>query len=348
LANGVPYRVGPPPVPAEDFSILRRLKAALLVLAAILVIGTVGYMLIEGFVFIDAFYMTVITVATVGFEEVHQLSQAGELFTILIILLGVGALGYTVGVVAEFMVEGHLLGLVEVRRLETRLSELKDHYILCGYGRVGEEVARSFSDARVPFVVIEMKDERVAECVGEGNLCFKGDATQDEVLTRAGIERARGLVCAVDTDADNVFVVLSARTLNPQIMIVARSNEVESEAKLAKAGADRVLSPAAIDGRRMANLLVKPVISDYLDFVTHGNNLEFHLEEVTVSPDSELASKTIGEAHLRAKAGVLILAVRKPDGRFDTNPSSSTLLETGDSLVAIGTDEQVEAFKRMV
>lgn len=329
-------------------AIIRRLALAFLLLGGILVAGIVGYMLIEGWGAIDALYMTVITVATVGFREVHPLSSAGRLFTIGLILSGIGALGYAVGVTVEFMVEGHLLGMVEMRRTERKLSSMEDHFILCGFGRVGEEVAKGFADAGADFVVIERDEERAAECEAEGFLCLEDDATDDEVLRRAGIERAKGLVGAVDTDADNVFVVLSARTIRPDIFIVARANQVESEAKLAKAGADRVLSPAAIGGRRMANLLVKPVICDYVDFVTHGDNLEFRLEEFALTGTSELAGTTIGDAQVRERAGTLILAVRKPNGDFNTNPSSSTRFEAGDKLVVIGTAAQIDAFRGMV
>ncbi len=332
----------------SGFDILSRLRASFAILLGILIVGTAGYMLIQGWSLLDALYMTVITVATVGFREVHALSPVGRVFTILLVLSGIGALGYAVGVVVEFMVEGHLRGIFEVRRLESRLAKMEGHFILCGYGRVGSEVAESFSSAGADFVVIELDAERCREAIEAGHLCLRGDATEDEVLREAGIEQAKGLVCAVDTDADNVFVVLSARTLKPDIMIVARANEEESEAKLEKAGANRVLSPSAIGGRRMANMLVRPVVSDYLDFVTHGDNLEFHLEEVGISPDSEIASQTIGEAHLRTRAGVLVLAVRKPDGHFDTNPSSGTKIETDDKLVVIGTDEQIEALKQLV
>lgn len=319
-----------------------------MLLGLILLVGTTGYMLIERWGLLDALYMTVITVATVGFREVHALSPTGRVFTMGLILSGIGALGYAVGVVVEFMVEGHLLGMVEMRRLEGKLAKLGDHFILCGFGRVGQEVAKEFTAARAPFIVIERDEERAAECEAEGYLCLEGDATDDDVLRRAGIEKAKGLVGAVDTDADNVFVVLSARTLNPSISIVARANQVESEAKLTKAGADKVLSPAAIGGRRMANLLVKPVISDYVDFVTHGDHVEFRLEELVVSPSSELVSKTIGEAHIRSRAGTLVLAIRKASGEFNTNPSSGTTFEAGDKVVVIGTPAQLEAFKQMV
>lgn len=328
--------------------ILRRLGIALLLLCVILVAGVLGYTLIERWSYLDSLYMTVITVATVGFREVHPLSTPGRLFTIALILSGIGALGYAVGVIVEFMVEGHLLGMVEMRRVERKLSTIRDHFILCGFGRVGEEVAKGFVEAGAPFVVIEKDEERAAECDARGYLCLEADATDDEVLKRAGIQKANGLVGAVDTDADNVFVVLSARNICPDIFIVARANHVESEAKLAKAGADRVLSPAAIGGRRMANLLVKPVICDYVDFVTHGDNVEFRLEEMELSAASELAGKTIGEAHVRDRAGTLVLAVRKPNGDFNTNPSSGTRFDAGDTLVVIGTATQIDAFRGMV
>lgn len=328
--------------------VVRRLAVALSLLGLILAAGAAGYVLIEGWSILDAVYMTVITVATVGFREVHTLSPTGRLFTVGLILSGIGALGYSVGVIVEFMVEGHLLGMVEMRRVERKLGDLRDHYILCGFGRVGEEVAKAFEEAGAPFVVIERDEARAAECDASGYLCLEADATDDDVLRRAGIERARGLVGAVDTDADNVFVVLSAKTLNPDIFIVARANEVQSEAKLTKAGADRVLSPAAIGGRRMAYLLVKPVVTDYVDFVTHGDNLEFRLEEVMLPASSSLAGTTIGESRIRERIGTLVLAVRKPSGEFNTNPSSGTRFEARDTLIVIGTTAQLDAFRAIV
>ncbi|GAV31359.1 kef-type K+ transport systems, predicted NAD-binding component [Coriobacteriaceae bacterium EMTCatB1] len=267
---------------------LRRLLRAVGFLAAILVAGTVGYTLIEGWHPFDSLYMTVITVATVGFREIRPLSDAGRVLTMGLILMGVGALGYSFGTIVEFMVEGHLRTILEGRRMQKRISELSDHYIVVGIGRVGSVVARSLADEGVPFVVVDSCEECRAAAEEAGWLFVHGDAMSEEILLQAGVKRGKGLVAAVDTDADNLFVVLTARMLNPDLFIVARSTSIASERKILSSGADRVITPNVIGGRRMAAMLMRPAVADYLDVVMHGDGLEYRLDalRVTASPRS--------------------------------------------------------------
>ncbi|MDI6693075.1 MAG: potassium channel protein [Anaerosomatales bacterium] len=326
---------------------LRRLLRAVGFLAAILVAGTVGYTLIEGWHPFDSLYMTVITVATVGFREIRPLSDAGRVLTMGLILMGVGALGYSFGTIVEFMVEGHLRTILEGRRMQKRISELSDHYIVVGIGRVGSVVARSLADEGVPFVVVDSCEECRAAAEEAGWLFVHGDATSEEILLQAGVKRAKGLVAAVDTDADNLFVVLTARMLNPDLFIVARSTSIASERKILSSGADRVITPNVIGGRRMAAMLMRPAVADYLDVVMHGDGLEYRLDALRVTATSEIAGQTIAEAQIRDKTGVFVLAVRSGDA-LNPNPGPETRLAAGDELIALGTREQLATLEKML
>jgi voltage-gated potassium channel len=328
--------------------LFKRLRLSLALLFSVIIAGIVGYAIIEKWSLWDSLYMTIITISTVGFREIKHLSRSGQLFTIFLILAGTGTAFYVLFSIAEFTIEGHLTGYLKRRRMEREIEQLEQHYILCGFGRVGEQVAEEFAKAKVPFVVIENNRERCKECEEQGYNCIEGDASNDEILTLAGIHRARGLVAAVDTDADNVFVTLSAKVLNPRIYIVARAVLEESVEKLRRAGADRVVSPVVIGGKRMASLMLRPIVSDYLDVVSHGDALEYQLEEIEVKEDSSIARMTIGEADIRRRTGVVVLAVRKKTGEFNTNPSSITLIEVGDKMVVLGTRTQLEELQKLV
>lgn len=325
----------------------RRVARAVAVLVAILVVGTLGYAAVEGWPLLDSLYMTVITIATVGYREVRPLSDAGRILTIGLILAGVGGLGYSFGTIVEFMVEGHLRTMVEGRRMQKRIAELSGHYIVVGIGRVGSVVARTLAEEGVPFVVVDSCEECKSAAEEAGWLFVHGDATSEEVLRQAGVERARGLVSAVDTDADNLFIVLTARTLNPDLFIVARSTSIASESKILKSGADRVITPNVIGGRRMAAMLTRPVVADYLDVVMHGDALEYRLDAMRVSPGSELDGKTIGEAQVRDRTGAFVLAVRSGE-RINANPGAQTRFAAGDEIIALGTREQLAELEKLV
>lgn len=328
--------------------LIRRLRLALALFATVLAAGVIGYVVIEGWSFKDAIYMTVMTVTTVGYREVHPLSAIGQYFTMFLILAGVGTAFYLLVSISEFIIEGHLTGLLAERRVEREIRKLEYHYILCGYGRVGETVAEEFASVGERFVIIENNPERVRGCRDKGYHCIEGDASSDEVLQAAGVDKARGLVAAVDSDADNVFVTLTARVLNPNITIVARSILEESREKLLRAGADKVVSPSLIGGRRMAAMLLKPLVSDYLDVCMLGDGLEFRLEELRVRENSPVKGVALGEADIRKRTGALILAIKRKTGGFSTAPANDAVLEEGDDLVVLGTQEQLDAVQEII
>jgi len=320
-----------------------RFVSALFVLLSVFVVGTAGYMLIEGWGLLDSIYMTVITIATVGYGEVADLSAAGRIFTIFLILTGVGTIAFAFGRFVDMVVEGRLQGLWEGRRMQKRIDDFKDHHIVAGIGRVGAEVCRGLEEEGVDFVVIDRSPECVAIAKGNGWAIIEGDASEETTLIRAGIERARSLVTALDTDADNLFVTLTARQLGPDLFIVSRSSHASSEEKLLKAGANRVITPNVIGGRRMASMVLHPVVSGYLDLVSQGAGIEFRLEELVVGLRSALVGQTLAQAQIREKTGALILAVYRDDGTVDANPPSGTMILGHDTLVTLGTQEQLEA-----
>src|ERR671910_528322 len=327
----------------------RRIESALLALGIITVLGVFGYMVFEGWSFADALYMTVITVTTVGYREVRPLDTTGQLWTMALLITGVGTLFYAAVSSVELVVEGTIRGYFGRRRMERAINRLSGHYILCGYGRVGRQVAAEFALDGVSFVVVEQDRETVEECAEKGYLVLLGEASDDDVLEEAGLRRARGLVAAVDSDADNVFVVLSARKLNPELHIVARASSDESAAKLEIAGADRTLSPYAVGGRRLASLATQPLVVDFLDVVTHGEEgIEFRLEEFGVPKDSSIAERTIGELRIGEKTGAIVLAIRTRDGKFDTTPSANDRLQAGDTLIVLGSREQITRLEALM
>lgn len=326
----------------------RRMALALSALIAVVVLGTVGYVVVEGWRVFDALYMTVITVGTVGYSEVGELSDPGRAFTMGLIILGFGVLLFALGTFIDFVVEGHLKGILEGRRMMTKIESLNGHHIVAGIGRVGSVVARALAEEGVPFLVVESDPESGERARSEGWLVLDADATDEETLLAAGITRAKGLVTALDSDADNLFVTFSARSLNPDLFIVARSSHETSEAKLLRAGADRVLTPNVIGGRRMAAMLMQPVVSDFLDLVFHGDGVEFRLQEVQLRPESSFVGMTIKDAQVRESTGAYILAIQQHGGAVNTNPSPDTALEARDRLVVLGTTAQIDALMQVL
>lgn len=318
-----------------------------LVPPVVILIGTFGYSVIEGWGLLDSLYMTVITVWTVGFTEVRALSDTGRVFTILLILVGVGSLAFAGGRAVEFMVEGQLRGILEERRMKRDISRMKGHHVIAGLGRVGSVVARTLADKGVEFVVIDRDEEALERARQDGWLVIEGDATEEEVLHEAGITQARSLVCAMDTDADNTFVTLTAKTVNPDISVAARTSAESSEGKLRRAGADHVITPSVIGGRRLATMVLNPVVSDYLDLVTHGGGLEFRLEELEVHEGCPLAGLTVGESRIRHKTGAYVLALAH-GGSITSSVSPDTRLDSGDRLIALGTPEQLESLAALL
>ena len=317
----------------------RRLGRALALLVAVLVIGTVGY-LAFGFSLVNAAYQTVTTVSTVGFREVMPLSTGAKIFTMLLILGGVGAVLYALGVMIETIVEGRLLDLLGRRRMERTVNSLNDHIIICGWGRVGRSIAAEVSAAGRRLVVIDNDEQRLLGCPYPA---VAGDATEDLILMAAGVERASALVAAVEGDAANSFITLSARALRPDLFIVTRARSLDIANKLRRVGADRVVNPQHLGGARMAAFVLRPHVAEFLDVVMHEDNLEFRLEELAISSDSPIAGVTLSDAHLRNRSGALVLALRDPSGRFLTNPPPDTILEAGHVLIAIGTASELSA-----
>ena len=326
----------------------RRLLPTLIMLFVVVIVGTIGYRLIESWSFLDSLYMVIITLFTVGFQEVHALSPLGKLFTIVIIVAGVGVAVYAGTQLVEIIIEGEILGYSRRKKMDKKIKDMKNHYIICGYGRTGHQVGAEFDAARVPYVVVDRK-QGIEEQLGPRNIPYiVGDITSDENLIKAGIKAARGLITTADSDVANLYVTLSARVLNPNLYIVARASEIETENKLVMAGANRVIAPYYISGKRMAALATRPVTSDFLDMVMHGESLEFSLNEVTIPDNSPLINKTISEAEIRHKSGALVLAIRRADGTFDLQPDSSSPIAKGDTFVVIGTQEQAVELDKML
>lgn len=323
---------------------IRHLRIALILVFGVLVMGTVGYMLIEGLSFIDALYTTIDMMATVG-NVVYPLSQAGRLFTILVIILGVGSLLYTFGVGMEFVIEGHFSEAIRRRLMDNKIAALRNHYIVCGFGRVGSEIVGELAAAHLSFVVLDEQERNVRACVELGYLVLQGDATSDGMLREAGIEQARCVLVATEDDAHNISITLSSRHLNRSVFIVARANHRETEAKLKLAGADRVLSPYTIAGHRMANLAIKPDVVAFFDTLTKAGGVELAVEEVVVALASPLVNKTLAEAQNTLSYGAMIVAVKRPSGLMP-GPRLETRIEVGDTVIVVGTPEQLAEFQK--
>jgi len=322
---------------------LRRLLWGICALAIIVVIGVIGYRLIEGWSFLDALFMTVITITTVGYEEVNPLSAGGRIFSIFLIVGGVGGALYSLTTIVEYMIEGRFGITLGRRQMKSRIAKLKNHFILCGYGKVGREIARVFSQEGAPFVVIDRDEDRIANAEKDGCLYLLADATNDEVLKEAGIERARGLVAAVGSDADNTYITLSAHGLRPDLFIEARASSSQAEAKLKRAGADRIISPDSIGAQRMAMLALRPAVVDFIDTVTRRRGQEFQMENIAVVSDSPLAGLTVEETRQCSKAN--ILAISKKSGKLLANPPGEETIEAGDRLIIMGTRKQLASLE---
>jgi len=320
----------------------RNLRISLFFLIGLLFVGTIGYIVIEDWSFIDALYMTVITVSTVGFREVFDLSPAGQLFTISLIIFGVSFIAYSASSLVQFMVEGQLRSFLGRRKLEKKISKLKNHYIICGYGRIGTHICHELEAKPVPFVVVEREPARVDRLNRDGTLFVDGDATLDETLIKAGIRNAKGLVTAVTSDTENVYITLTARGLNPDMFILARASEEASETKLKRAGATKVISPYVMGAARMAQAILRPSVLDFIEIATTGKNYELQLEESRVAADSALAGKNLMTSGIRKDLGIIIVGIKKDDGQMYFNPASDTTIDGGDVLIILGEPAAIE------
>ena len=321
---------------------VRRIQLAVALVLAVILAGSIGY-LVLGFGVLDAVYQTVTTISTVGFRELHPLDEAGKIFTIVLILAGVGTALYAFSIVLETLVEGHLRRHFERRRMERNIARMTGHTIVCGWGRVGRAVGSYLAGQGADVVVVDLDAARVAATPFPALI---GDVTDDEVLRTAGVMSARALVTAINTDAENVYVTLSARALRPDLVIVARARTEESESKLLRAGATRVVNPQRIGGQRIAAAALQPNVVEFLDVVMHDGSLEFRLEEVSIRPGSRLAGRSLRDAEVGERTGALVLALRDEHGQFVANPPAETRLEAGHVLIAIGTEHQLASLQR--
>ena len=330
-----------------EAAIRHSLIKPLVAVVVVVVIGGFGYYFLEPMSLLDAFYMAVITITTVGFKEVTPLDDGGKVFTIVLLLLGVGAVTYFATSVANYIVAGELRGFWERRRMQKNIDKTSDHYIVCGYGRMGVEVTSEFRRSDVPVVVVEREPNAVQRAIDGGVPVLAGDSESDDLLISAGIKRARGLVAVLDSDADNLMVTLSSRALNEKLFIVTRIKAATSESKMLAAGADRVIFPHGLGGRRMAQMALRPNVVEFLELVMHDEELELWMEEMKIAIDAPLAGRAIGAANIRGATGANILAVRQRTGKLVVGPAPDTQLEAGDILVALGTRKQVETLRVM-
>jgi len=320
----------------------RNFFISIAVLLGVMVAGTAGYSYIEGWTFIDSLYMSVITLTTIGFKEVHELDKAGQVFTIVLVIFGVGTVAITVRNATKMMLEGELTHIFGRKKLEHKIKNLKDHYIVCGFGRMGRFVSRDLAARPVPFVVIEKDAESFSQDDWDRYLIINGDADQDETLVEAGIKRAKGLISVVTTDADNLYIVLTARGLNPSLYIVARAGEEGSEQKLMRAGASKVISPYQIGAHRISQAVLRPTVVDFIEFATRYENLDLNIEEVRIGADSPISGRELNKSGIRRDLGIIIVAIKGKDGKMDFNPSPDRVLQTGDTLVALGPPDQIK------
>lgn len=311
---------------------------------ALIVASTSGYMIIEGWNLLDAVYMTVLTLTTVGYREVQVLSRGGMIFNIFVMLFGVGTMLYLVGTIAQIMLEGQMRTILGRRKLEKKIHGLKNHYIVCGYGRMGETVAREIQITGEPLVIIEKDEGHISRLDNLGLLYVMGDATDENVLNAAGIKRAKGLVSVLTSDVENVYVTLTARGLNRDLFILSRATDPGAEIKLIRAGASKVVSPYRLSGRKMAQELLKPTITNFIELVfqERGRSIDLQMEELLVGKGSELINKSLMDSKIRQDFNLIVVAIKKQSGEMLYNPTFAALIEEGDTLVALGPGPNLE------
>lgn len=326
---------------------LNNLYIAVILLILILIIGTGGYIYYEQWTILEAFYMTVVTISTVGFGEVHPLSETGRLFTSFLIVSGTGILAYTLGSLVQFMIEGKFKELIGFKKMKQKIEKLSNHYIICGFGRIGEFITNEFRANDLPFVIVEQNQEVCDRLYKDGYMFVQGDATIDATLEDAGILNARGIITAVTSDTDNVYITLTARGLNPNLYILARSGEDSTEKKLLRAGASKVISPYTIGASRMAQAVLRPSVVDFIDIATGYHHLELQIEEIRVRKSSNLAGKTLQDSAIRSTYNIIIVAIRKKEASDMTfNPAAVTTIEGGDTLIILGEPEEIKKLEQ--
>ena len=315
---------------------VRHLRFSIAALVTVIAFGTLGYAMIEDWQAFDALYMTIITLATVGFREVHELSPEGKIFTIVLIISGTGIIAYTLSSLIQFTLEGQLRKILGRKKLESRIGKLRDHYIICGYGRIGHLICREFQSRPTPFVVVEQNPNHIERLGREGYMYVEGDATDDETLQAAGIEHAKGLITAVTSDTDNVYITLTARGLNPKLFILARAGEEGAEKKLMRAGASKVISPYTIGASRMAQAILRPSVVDFIELATASEHLALQIEEIRIAADSVLAGKNLINSGIRQSMGIIIVGIKESDGKMTFNPPPEKNIEPNSVLIILG------------
>ncbi len=306
-------------------------------LLGVFIYGLFIFMAVEGWNLLDSFYQVVMTLSTVGYMELHPLSDRARLMVSFLILMGVGSFAYLVGAFTQVVVEGRLHDLWGKRKVQKIIDSLEDHYIICGYGRIGAVIAEEFRREELPVVVLERDPDLLFELERDGHLFLAGDATTDELLLAAGVERAKGLFACVSQDAENVYITLSSRQFSPRLTIIARADRPESVAKLERAGANRVLTPHQIGGKRIAQVMLRPTVTDFMELATQGHNLQ--MEEIIIRPGSELVGTTLITSGIRPRFNLMIIGIEKASGKMIFNPHPETSIEAGDTLVAVGPPE---------
>jgi voltage-gated potassium channel len=327
---------------------IRHLKISMMVLLALVSLGVTGYMTIEGWSLLDSLYMTIITLGTVGFKEVHDLSSFGKIFTICLIIFGVSVLGYIVGSLAQIMFEGQIQRIIGRKKVEKRIDSLTDHYIICGFGRIGQLISKEFAAKPLPFLVIEKFPEAHEKLHQEEYLHIRGDASEDETLLRAGIKRAKGLISVVTSDSENVYITLTARGLNPDLYILARSGEEGSEIKLRRAGANKVVSPYVIGGGRMAQAILRPNVVDFIEIATGREHLELQMEEIQIPVHSAFVGENLISSGFRKETGTIIVGIKKWNGKMVFNPDSHSRIESGDTLIVLGNPTSILKLEELI
>jgi len=326
----------------------RRVLFTFSAIVLVLAIGTSGFILIEHWQPFDAFYMTLITMTTVGYSEVHPLSHAGRIFNSFLMVIGVSMIFMAIGVMTTTIVEMEFGEGFKQRRQKRMIDKLQNHFIICGYGRVGRGAAEELHRAKVPFVITEIDPDRVQRAMMAGMIAVNADATHDQTLRDVGIAKARGLVAALSNDADNLFTILSAKGLNSNLYVATRAAEEGAEQKMRRAGADAVLAPYALTGHRLAQCLLRPHVVQFLDLTTSNLGLNVDIEQVTVGTTTEFTSKTIQEMQIRRDVGVIVLAIRKHDGQMIFNPPADTLIVSGDCLIVMGQQENLRKLEALL
>lgn len=335
--------------PQQRYQRLRQeLIRGVLALGGVVCIGTLWYWLIEGWSWSDAAYMTVITLATVGFSEVNPLSTRGRLFTIALIVMGVITIGYIVNRFTEALIQGYFQEGIRLRQQQRLMDSLSQHYIICGFGRMGRQIALELQAESIAFIIVDSQAVEIQEAQVLGYTAVQGDATLDETLLKLGIERALCLIAALPSDAENLYTILSAKTLNPEVRAIARANSEEAVQKLQRAGADAVVSPYITGGRRMAAAAIRPQVMDFVDGVLSGSGRPYYMEEFMLNSSCACIGQTLRETRLRSRSGALVLAIRRADGDLIVGPMAETRLQPGDLVICMGTAEQLRQINQIL